>query len=843
MLDATHFGQPHAHTEHNFGSAVGFAYKPAMNNPLDARETAQQLACILDPTAVYEVRAVNVSQSFDPHNKTYSALFRGNELDELAREILRLSGHCQGIYATINPLKEQRFAYLPGFHRLRPAFKTTRDTDILFWHEVVCDFDAPRAAGHTNDPATDDERAAAWERMIQAREKLLAAGYPAPTVEDSGNGFYLRFKLVPFAVDKSDDLVRRLFEAIGSDTTVHNPSRIMRLPGGLNCKGRASAERPWRVARVLEVGSAERVTREQLEAVAIPPGTVKGKAGAAVGGSTSSSVANGLDEWAGIAPSGTGFTRLTPDMEDRARAYLDTIESAIAGQRGSNPTLWAARVLIHGFRFSEADTLTLLERCYNPRCVPEWSQKELLHKINDAASKPFRKAEGWALEKRPRRSGWADITPEDAKALALLDRLSKMAGANTPVCAAPATARQETRGQPEALAEQPVQPCDQPCEPCPYAARDDMHDEIAMSCRRCGNQSPVRFEKDGIRFVADRDCGNGTLCRACLEKRLHGLLKMSGAYVIRTSVEEEPKTRRDLFAAILPTGTSPATKRAVQRRGGERVSVLTEDVAGTAEILSGGSDVSRFLLCEYKVEGEIATSGPLPDQPGYLWVISLPAGVEPPTGFHRISPAAAIRAIHRAATTVPVAPTGVTRYKPTHKSAGWGDEEETEPTNTRCLGPSVFKKREVAEILNGANVPVVTVQFDSKQRGTTGVGWCLPPLQSAALSLWVGGTAAPFRPDVERVVELATHWLPQLAKVSGQVGDGPRVQEVLREHLWYVSLYEIGGIEEQLRKADGQDKAAAELEAEGKAILASLREQYRGREGEATGFVAFVLAC
>jgi hypothetical protein len=34
---------------------------------------------------------------------------------------------------------------------------------------------------------------------------------------------------------------------------------------------------------------------------------------------------------------------------------------------------------------------------YNPRCLPEWAEEELLHKCTDADSKPFRKARGYLL--------------------------------------------------------------------------------------------------------------------------------------------------------------------------------------------------------------------------------------------------------------------------------------------------------------------------------------------------------------------------------------------------------------------------------------------------------------
>jgi hypothetical protein len=842
MLDANHFGLNHALPEQIRSSVRAFPYMPAMNNPLSAPEIAAQLANILDSTAVYEVRAIDVIDSGDPSTDIYSALFRGGEVDELAREILRLSGRCRGVYATINPLKPVNFGYLPGYHRLQPARRTTSDGGIPERRELVLDFDSPRAAGHEHDPATDAERATAWQDLVRARDRLTAAGWPTPTVQDSGNGFYLRYKLAPFAVVKDDDVIHRVLEAVGADTTVCNPSRIMRLPGGLNVKGQASEDRPYRYSRIIEVGAGEAVTRGQLEAVAAgATGSAKRKAKQAA----DALALKEFNEWAGIAPSGTGsgHTTLTANLEERASRYLETIQPAIAGQKGSNPTLWAARVLIHGFRFSEADTFTLLDRYYNPRCSPAWSAKELQHKIADAATKPFRKQEGWALEGKPKpKTGatsvrpYTEMTSDELKVIVATELKAEAEAATSSATAAA------------------------PPAPCPYAASRDMRDEINLCTRRCPNQSPVRFEKGGIRFVCYRDCGNGTNCRACLMRRLHKLLKMTDSYLIRTSAPGEQVAEdkpRAVYGAILPHGPTPAIKKQVQRRGGERVSILTEDADGVARTLAGeyadcvssagGStavqpDVSRFFLVNTEEEplGRIGTQAHSPEHPpAHLWLLSLPAGVEPPAGFQPVTVAAAIRAALHAVQTVPVPPEGATCYKPTHKSKGWGDEEEREPSDTKCLGPSVFKPTEVAEILNAVGVPVVNVDFDGQRSRTTGIGWALPPLQSAALNIWVGGTAAPSRPDMERVIELARHWLPKLARFGTSIGEGANVQDVLRDEIWHMDLFEV---DEKIRKADEQDQAAEAFTAEAESILAAVREQYRGREHEATGLVAYLLA-
>jgi hypothetical protein len=75
------------------------------------------------------------------------------------------------------------------------------------------------------------------------------------------------------------------------------------------------------------------------------------------------------------------------DPEDqllrRARAYLATIEGAISGQRGHDRTFRAACVLVQKFGLTVAQALPLLLE-WNETCEPPWSEKELLHKLQDA---------------------------------------------------------------------------------------------------------------------------------------------------------------------------------------------------------------------------------------------------------------------------------------------------------------------------------------------------------------------------------------------------------------------------------------------------------------------------
>jgi hypothetical protein len=91
-------------------------------------------------------------------------------------------------------------------------------------------------------------------------------------------------------------------------------------------------------------------------------------------------------------------TRIRPTIEiaegevmvRRARGYLACIEGAISGQRGHDRTFRVACKLLHlppkGFGLSIEQAWPLLLE-WNEQCEPPWSERELLHKLQDALKK------------------------------------------------------------------------------------------------------------------------------------------------------------------------------------------------------------------------------------------------------------------------------------------------------------------------------------------------------------------------------------------------------------------------------------------------------------------------
>ena len=69
---------------------------------------------------------------------------------------------------------------------------------------------------------------------------------------------------------------------------------------------------------------------------------------------------------------------------DRAKRYLTSVPPAIAGQHGDVHTFRVCCRLVRGFALNDDEALRVLSD-WNERCVPPWSEKELVDKLRRAA--------------------------------------------------------------------------------------------------------------------------------------------------------------------------------------------------------------------------------------------------------------------------------------------------------------------------------------------------------------------------------------------------------------------------------------------------------------------------
>lgn len=81
----------------------------------------------------------------------------------------------------------------------------------------------------------------------------------------------------------------------------------------------------------------------------------------------------------------------------RAALWLSKVPPAVSGQSGHSTTYTAAVGLVHGFQLSKSDAIGLLSN-WNQSCQPPWSERDLIHKINQAAFKSHSKPAGHLLQ-------------------------------------------------------------------------------------------------------------------------------------------------------------------------------------------------------------------------------------------------------------------------------------------------------------------------------------------------------------------------------------------------------------------------------------------------------------
>jgi hypothetical protein len=238
------------------------------------------LASLIDPDQVVELRALKMHDGRGGH--TVAGVFRGNELSAMANAALTLSGNCQGVYYTMNPLAPDRFVVQAPRMRRADHGELASDKHVVTRRWLLIDVDPVRAVGASKESATDGEKAAAWETLQRVKEYLtVSEAWAAPVVSDSGNGYHLLFKLgepatgvpVESLPTPDGDVLRRVLQHLADrfdtahakiDQVTFNPARIVKFPGALACKGTPTAERPHRRAKVLEVPAVEMTAAERF---------------------------------------------------------------------------------------------------------------------------------------------------------------------------------------------------------------------------------------------------------------------------------------------------------------------------------------------------------------------------------------------------------------------------------------------------------------------------------------------------------------------------------------------------------------------------------------------------
>lgn len=170
---------------------------PSVNDSIAAAREAvvRYVACVFEPTDMIEVRRL-------PSGK--STWHQAGELTKVAESLFYENQHGQHIHVGVNPRH-----YRGG----------TRSKDVACARCLFVDFDGI-------DPDTATER---WHN----------AGLPMPTLTiASGHGIHAYWQLAEPITDLClwSALQKKLIALLDSDGAIHDPPRLMRLPGFINHK-------------------------------------------------------------------------------------------------------------------------------------------------------------------------------------------------------------------------------------------------------------------------------------------------------------------------------------------------------------------------------------------------------------------------------------------------------------------------------------------------------------------------------------------------------------------------------------------------------------------------------
>ena len=238
------------------------------NAMTDANEITHALRLWFQVGDVFEVRVLDAVSADYRREHIESGYFDYEHISDVPEALKRLLSF-RGVYVTVNPVNPDLLAR--AVNRLRPAGRnpTTADTDIVRRRWLLIDCDPKRASGVSSTKA---EHESALAKAREIRDGLSSLGWPDPIMTDSGNGAQLMYRIDLPATDGG--LVQKCTnafalasdDAVSIDTSVHNPARIWRIPGTMNCKGDSIPERPHRIARILdEPQDVVSVSLEQMQ--------------------------------------------------------------------------------------------------------------------------------------------------------------------------------------------------------------------------------------------------------------------------------------------------------------------------------------------------------------------------------------------------------------------------------------------------------------------------------------------------------------------------------------------------------------------------------------------------
>jgi hypothetical protein len=244
-------------------------------------DVARGLRLLIKDGQVTELRAVNVD--WDGDRRFLSTEYGYyDDMDKMAKDALYLTRFAEGVYLTCNPLNPQLLFRCASHYQKAPKAPPstdgrtqsglTKDEHVERRRWLPIDSDPSRLSLIS---ATDEEKRLARKMLKKIRDWLSARGWPEPIQFDSGNGYYLLYRIHLPADDCG--LVERCLKALAArfgtkevtvDQGVFNPARLIKTPGTLAARGDNKEPRPHRRSQLLTHELPDIVSKKMLEELA-----------------------------------------------------------------------------------------------------------------------------------------------------------------------------------------------------------------------------------------------------------------------------------------------------------------------------------------------------------------------------------------------------------------------------------------------------------------------------------------------------------------------------------------------------------------------------------------------
>lgn len=339
---------------------------------------ADAVRLLVGPESLTEVRVLLQSADDRICRNQY---YLGAQAEDVSRDVHPLDqlSNCIGIYLIPNPIDQK---LIDRNTKWRKPFITkipsSNQSNMLSRKWILVDCDSIRPGECS---ATEAERVAAFDLAENVIASLSVFGFGNPIKADSGNGCHLIYPVEMPPDQPTSQLIKEFLGQLTNrckvtgakvDPVTWDSQRMVRLYGTKSRKGESTPERPHRLSGIID------------------PGTPNSA------GTNTKAFHAALEAWREQDRLLQGEGQRDP--VEAARKYVSRIEGAVSGAGGHNKTYRVASLLVEGFGLTDDQAFGVLQG-WNASCKPEWSERDLRHKIESARAKADQSKIGHLLVK------------------------------------------------------------------------------------------------------------------------------------------------------------------------------------------------------------------------------------------------------------------------------------------------------------------------------------------------------------------------------------------------------------------------------------------------------------